>query len=78
MLSAIEVDLVSTVVENWSVAVENRIHSYAPGPIKTSVDFVKMHFLYNIIIEFQFFNVISDGEEPVIHLNKLPNFFCVP
>ena len=53
MLSAIEVDLVSTVVENWSVAVENRIHSYAPGPIKTSVDFVKMHFDANLLLRLK-------------------------
>ena len=29
----------------WSVAIaKSGFHSYAPSPIKTSVDFVKMHF----------------------------------
>jgi len=41
--------------------------------MKTSLSL--LFFLYNIIIEFQFLNVISDGEEPVIHLNRPPYFF---
>ena len=42
--------------KNWSVAVENKSHSYAPGPIKTSVGFAKMHFDSDLLLR------LSDNE----------------